>query len=105
MLLALLLAAEAVGIYPPNAEVHAAVGASVAMLAAAGGVALYSSLEEARLDTRAQRGALTEATSYGGVRAAQVVSLALASTGLASIAAGGVVLALTPRGAALQTRW
>jgi hypothetical protein len=81
--------------------------AGAALLVGAAGAELYSRLESRSLDSRYRSGALTEADAsrYAAVRRTGILATALAATGAGAIAAGGLVLALTPSGASLQGRF
>jgi hypothetical protein len=81
--------------------------AGAALLVGAAGAELYSRLESRALDSRYRSGALTEADAsrYSAVERAGVLATVLAATGAGAIAAGGLVIALTPSGAALQGRF
>jgi hypothetical protein len=98
VLFALFLSSAALGEAVPRAAVAAAAspadgpharasrilfGSGLAFLATAGGLALYSS-------------------QAGGHDTASIVSAALAATGAGAIVGSGLLLALTPSGAALQ---
>ena len=77
--------------------------AGAALLVASAGAELYSRVAASQLDSRYQRGALTDADAgrYGSVRRTGILAVALAATGVGAIAASGVVLALSPAGASL----
>lgn len=75
-------------------------GGGAAMLVAAAGVGLYAHV--ARSDT-GNRTALTANASPA--HSANIFAVALAATGAGAIAAGGLIVALTPQSAAVQLRF
>jgi len=79
------------------------VAAGAGLLAAAAGAELYTHLGSQPVAGGSRSGALTQTNS--GVRRTGILATALAFTGAGAIAAGGLVFALTPSGAALQGRF
>ena len=77
--------------------------AGAALLVASAGAGLYSHIAASQLDSRYQRGALTDADAgrYAAVHRTGTLALALAATGAGAIAASGLVLALSPSGASI----
>jgi hypothetical protein len=74
-----------------------------ALLVASAGAGLYSRVAASQLDSRYQKGVLTDgdASRYAAVHRTGTLALALAATGAGAIAASGLVLALSPSGASI----
>jgi len=79
------------------------IAAGAGLLAAAAGAELYTHLGSQPVAGGSRSGALTQTNS--GARRTGILATALAFTGAGAIAAGGLVFALTPSGAALQGRF
>jgi hypothetical protein len=75
-------------------------GGGVGLLVAAAGVGLYSHVAQSGSPART---ALSETSSAG--HSASIFAIALAATGAGAIAAGGLIVALTPESASLQARF